>query len=61
VLEAEGVDVAGPLLWRRLLVGLTPMMLGLLEGPLSDVFDVSAVPFPAMSSTRRPQPCSRSS
>lgn len=31
---------------RVLLVGLTPMLMRLLEGPLSDVADVSCVPFP---------------
>src|SRR5436305_6472816 len=31
---------------RALLVGLTPMMMRMLEGPLGDGFEVSAVPFP---------------
>ena len=31
---------------RVLLVGLTPLMMDVLSGPLSDVADVSAVPFP---------------
>jgi hypothetical protein len=32
---------------RILLVGLTRLMLDVLEGPLSDLADVSAVPFPS--------------
>src|SRR6478736_1753644 len=31
---------------RVLLVGLTPLMMDVLSGPLSDFADVSAVPFP---------------
>ncbi len=37
---------------RVLLVGLTPLTTSVLEGPLADVADVSAVPFPGESFDR---------
>ncbi|HEY0387110.1 MAG TPA: hypothetical protein VGC71_01595 [Gaiellales bacterium] len=37
---------------RALLVGLTPLMMRALEGPLGDSIDVSAVPFPGTAFDR---------